>query len=78
MEQCWAAKPSLRPLLGHVQPQLEAIQERALKEDPEGKSLSFSCTTPLFQTFRNDSIYTNYDIMQIREFYWVNQGNCDI
>lgn len=67
MEQCWAAEPSARPLLGHVQPQLQAIQEKALREDQEGKSLSFSCATPPFQTY--DSIYNNYDFIQIREFY---------
>ncbi|XP_059488891.1 dual serine/threonine and tyrosine protein kinase-like [Neocloeon triangulifer] len=28
MEQCWSAEPSQRPLLGYVQPQLEAIMRR--------------------------------------------------
>lgn len=71
MEQCWAAEPSARPLLGNVQPQLEAIQDRALREgDQEGKSLSFSYNSPLFQTNRyNDSVHNYYDFMQIREFY---------
>lgn len=29
MEQCWAAEPSKRPLLGAIQPVLESIQEKA-------------------------------------------------
>lgn len=72
MEQCWAAEPSSRPLLGYVQPQLEAIREKAFKQaDQEGKSLSFSCNTPLFQTYNRtlDSVYNHYDLLQIREFY---------
>ncbi|XP_050314331.1 dual serine/threonine and tyrosine protein kinase-like isoform X2 [Anthonomus grandis grandis] len=32
MEQCWAAEPSERPLLGHVQPQLEQIYNNAKLE----------------------------------------------
>ncbi|CAB3383224.1 Hypothetical predicted protein [Cloeon dipterum] len=33
MEQCWSAEPSQRPLLGFVQPQLEAIMERFQNSD---------------------------------------------
>lgn len=33
MEQCWAAEPSQRPLLGDVQPQLEAIFRDALADE---------------------------------------------
>ncbi|XP_018566514.1 dual serine/threonine and tyrosine protein kinase-like isoform X2 [Anoplophora glabripennis] len=35
MEQCWAAEPSERPLLGYVQPQLEAIYIKAKSENPD-------------------------------------------
>ncbi|GJQ66842.1 hypothetical protein Trydic_g18598 [Trypoxylus dichotomus] len=31
MEQCWAAEPADRPLLGNVQPQLEKIQRESVK-----------------------------------------------
>jgi dual serine/threonine and tyrosine protein kinase len=41
MEQCWSAEPSQRPLLGYVQPQLEAIMlrfETAGESSVEGSS----------------------------------------
>lgn len=28
MEECWSGDPAARPLLGHVQPQLEKIMQR--------------------------------------------------
>ncbi|XP_030756572.1 dual serine/threonine and tyrosine protein kinase-like isoform X2 [Sitophilus oryzae] len=39
MEQCWAAEPSDRPLLGYVQPQLEQIYKNAILESNQGKSI---------------------------------------
>lgn len=33
MEQCWAANPSYRPLLGNVQPILEKIMKKACEQD---------------------------------------------
>ncbi|XP_069362798.1 dual serine/threonine and tyrosine protein kinase-like isoform X2 [Maniola hyperantus] len=33
MESCWASEPSQRALLGDIQPKLEAILQKALKED---------------------------------------------
>lgn len=41
MEQCWAAEPAERPLLGHVQPQLETIQRqtRMLYTSPPSPAL---------------------------------------
>ncbi|XP_025831390.1 dual serine/threonine and tyrosine protein kinase [Agrilus planipennis] len=35
MEQCWAAEPSQRPLLGYVQPQLETIRDKNLTSSPQ-------------------------------------------
>ncbi|KAJ8942468.1 hypothetical protein NQ318_017761 [Aromia moschata] len=40
MEQCWAAEPYERPLLGYVQPQLEAIYNKAIS-DSSGKLSSY-------------------------------------
>jgi receptor-interacting serine/threonine-protein kinase 5 len=38
MEQCWAAEPSERPLLGYVQPQLEVIYKNSKTESPDSYS----------------------------------------
>lgn len=69
MEQCWAAEPSERPLLGYVQPQLEAIYNSA-KSDYSGK-LSSSCSySPPYQPYLNrnlDDIYI-YNFINLREY----------
>lgn len=33
MESCWASEPSQRALLGDIQPKLEKILQKAIKED---------------------------------------------
>lgn len=38
MEQCWAAEPVCRPLLGYVQPQLEAIMRNSCGQDSDTDS----------------------------------------
>lgn len=72
MEQCWAAEPSERPLLGFVQPQLEAIYHDAVKEESEGKSLSFSYRSEpphmLMRFEKSSDIYNNYYDFNFREF----------
>jgi receptor-interacting serine/threonine-protein kinase 5 len=66
MEQCWAAEPSERPLLGYVQPQLEVIYKNSKTESP-GKltcSHSPSYQQPLIN-YQEDCYYT---YMHFREY----------
>lgn len=70
MEQCWAAEPSERPLLGYVQPQLEVIYNKAKFEMP-GKLSSCSCSPPFHRKlkFNEDSCYyNNINFACLREF----------
>ncbi|KAJ8926827.1 hypothetical protein NQ314_020677 [Rhamnusium bicolor] len=67
MEQCWAAEPSERPLLGYVQPQLEAIYKRA-KSEPPGKLSSCSYSPPYQRHVkRSEESYYNYSYVFLRE-----------
>lgn len=80
MEQCWAAEPSCRPLLGYVQPQLEAIMRisaaAGLLDSDTGKfdssyywSLSHSSIYPPRNHFSIISdVSANMNFMQFREF----------
>lgn len=36
MESCWASEPSQRALLGDIQPKLEKILQKALRDDRQG------------------------------------------
>lgn len=68
MEQCWAAEPSERPLLGYVQPQLEAIYNSAISE-ASGKLSSCSYSPPCQQSLVNvkEDYYYNY-YLNFREY----------
>ncbi|XP_064215585.1 dual serine/threonine and tyrosine protein kinase isoform X1 [Tribolium castaneum] len=68
MEQCWAAEPADRPLLGYVQPQLEAIYNSA-KAESSGKLTSCSYSPPYQQTITNiqEDYYYNY-VNNFREY----------
>lgn len=73
MEQCWAAEPSERPLLGYVQPQLEAIYlEAANGGESEGKCLLLSCSPEppptLAHLEHSSTIYNDYYNYNFREF----------
>ncbi|KAJ8986249.1 hypothetical protein NQ317_009955 [Molorchus minor] len=68
MEQCWAAEPFERPLLGYVQPQLEAIYRRALTES-SGKLSSYRYSPPdkSYLKFKEDYCY-NHNFAYFREY----------
>ncbi|KAL3289629.1 hypothetical protein HHI36_023039 [Cryptolaemus montrouzieri] len=61
MEQCWAAEPSERPLLGYVQPQLEAIYHDALSGTIDDLSVTEN-PTECFAFFQNLDSYVSTHI----------------
>lgn len=67
MEQCWAAEPSERPLLGYVQPQLEAIYNSA-KSESSGKLTSCSYSPPYQQSLANIQEGYYYNYINYREY----------
>ncbi|KAF4528529.1 hypothetical protein B566_EDAN015610 [Ephemera danica] len=46
MEQCWAAEPNQRPLLGYVQPQLEEIMRKSQAAEACNCEASHTCSLP--------------------------------
>lgn len=72
MEQCWAAEPSARPLLGNVQPQLEAIQHHMVIESPPGKFPIRNCSPPFQRRIKTvplqDYRYDQFNFIHLREF----------
>lgn len=66
MEQCWAAEPAERPLLGNVQPQLEHIYRSAKFEANQGK---FSCSPNSigFYDYQKEECY-NHSYINFREY----------
>lgn len=72
MEQCWAAEPSARPLLGNVQPVLETIQRNALAESPPpGKLPAKNCSPPFEKRklkYVQTYCYDQYPLIDMREF----------
>lgn len=70
MEQCWAAEPSERPLLGYVQPQLETIYTKA-KSEHSGKLSSCSYSRPFQHKLKfneDDYCYSNFNFACLREY----------
>lgn len=66
MEQCWAAEPSQRPLLGNVQPQLEQIYRSMKFVSNQGK-LSYSPDSIGFYSHPHKEEHYNYTYMNFRE-----------
>ncbi|CAG9759907.1 unnamed protein product [Ceutorhynchus assimilis] len=70
MEQCWAAEPSERPLLGNVQPQLENIYRCAKYEANAANQGKFSYNQKSlgFYDYHENEHFNNCSYMNLREY----------